>query len=1202
MLDLQKRTRFTCQWGVVTLAAFAAGTGVQPTAGAAPPAQGVSTETVHLPFHGASAPSSVPRDLTSLLGGPAEAASDSAQRRADALVRAWASGPAPAEHEAGLRSSLPEPAVVERVNVEGGIAAAYLALPRDFLSNLTDLQCETVVRDQVRLLRQIDGLHSFAIYVRPIEDAAATHLPLPAYLPERPERADKPEPDDPDEPGLRSGGLPTYNPGRPAGALSGRTVFLSPGHGWYYSSTLGRWATQRGNSFGIIEDLSNGEAVLLHLARYLHNAGANVWPCRERDFNTNMAIVDNSDSSPSFTTTGSWTPSTGAGSWYGSDYRYHAVSTTETAVASYTPNMPQAGDYAVYVWTPSASNRSTDVTVRVNHTGGTTTHLINMQQDGNTWRFLGMYHFDEGQHADRGSVEISNKGSDPSKFVIADAVRFGGGMGDYVQGGSTSGQPRWEESGAYFAHFMGLGSAPDSNIVRAMPRYARWESESWEDSIYVSWHTNATGGGWEGHGTDIYVYGPNGPPSPFEQFSGVAGSDTLAIYMRDEIVNDLRIAWNDPSWPGNLYTAWFGELDPSENHEMPGVLLEVAFHDSATDAQSILDPRFRDMVSRAVYQAIVKWWYNEHDGPYSSPIPTETLLPEPPTHLAVSNLGDGTVRVSWQAPAHNSGDDLLGDAATGYLVQRSPDAYGFDDGTPTTALSMDFAGLTPGQTWYFRVIATNEGGQSFPSEIGGVLVRADGTSPLLVVNGFDRMDRSMMLAEDDPYDADPMYRERPERMNNYAYIRSMAGAIGPMGVAFDSSSNEAVRDSHVEPAAYQALLWQCGEESTNDDTFDATEQARVQSFLDSGGSIFVSGAEIGWELDYLGYGASFYNNYLKADYAADDAETYGVTTVPGSIFDGISPFSFDDGASIYDVDWPDVLNPSGGSTAALSYSGGTGGTAGVVYDGPFQTVNFGFPIETINSATHRSEVLFAVLDFFGLDPQVPVLPPADVVLESRDAAGAVTPAPAYEEDGAWANSSIKSAAPGLSGTGSRFITYDLPSTGTDNATFVPEIPTPARYEVFVTWANGANCYDARHTVRHYHGQTDLLVDQISSGAPEAPNYDQWISLGQYWFGAGQSLDNASLNISEETVTGRPSPTWNFRVYADAVKWVFVEWWPTGDYDNNGQVDLADFAEFPDCLTGPGGGYANPDCQAFDTNLDGDVDLHDFDGFQRAFAD
>ncbi|MCK4658842.1 MAG: N-acetylmuramoyl-L-alanine amidase [Phycisphaerae bacterium] len=1068
----------------------------------------------------------------------------------------------------------------------------YVQMPAAFLGNMTELQCEHIIHDQVERLRRIEGLRGFAIYAKPIENPEAKYKPLPDYLPPPTGELDKPEIDASiaGHPS-RAGGLPTYNPGQPTGALSGKTVFLSPGHGWYYSSALSRWATQRPNCFGIIEDHSNAEAVFNHLARYLHNAGANVWPCRERDFNANMVIVDNSDGAPDYTTSGTWADSTTSGNWYGVNYQYSPVSTTETAVATYAPGIPEAGHYAVYVWTPSSPNRPTDAMVRVNHTGGTTTHVINMQHDGNTWRFLGVYHFEAGRDAARGSVEISNQGSDPSKFVIADAVRFGGGMGDYVDGGSISGWPRWEESGRYFAVFMGQPGTP-YGTVSAMPRYAKWENESWEDSIYISWHTNAGSG--SGHGTQVYVYGPNDPPSPFGEFSGVAGSDTLATRIRDEMANDLRIGWNDPSWPANLYSAWFGELNPAYNDETPGVLVEVAYHDSETDANSILDPRFRDMVSRAIYQAIVKWWHNEADGPSSTPIPVETLLPEPPTHLSVCNLGNGDVRVSWHSPPSNIGDDLLGDPATGYLVQISQDGCGFDDGTATAGTSIGFAGLEPGSIHYFRVCATNAGGQSFPSEIGGVKARDDGTSPILVVNGFDRLDRGMMLVEDDPYDSDPMRRERLGLMNHYAYIRTFATAIDPSEIAFDFCANEAVRDGDVDLTPYQAVIWQSGEESSADHTFDDTEQSLLTAYLDGGGRLFVSGAEIGWDLDHLDNGRSFYNDYLKADYQADGAGTYDVTPVPGSIFDGISPFTFDDGASIYDVNYPDVLGTFGGSTAALTYSGGIGGDAGVVHDGSFKVVHFAFPFETITDGLCRTEIMAAVLDFFDL------LIPDDIILESRDSEGVVTLPPAYNEVGTWANSSIKSAAPGLSGSGSRFITYEVPNSGTDNATFIPTIVTPGKYEVFVTWANGANCYDARHTVRHHQGQTALLIDQIPTGALEEPNFDEWISLGQHWFQVGQGVDNASVNISEETITGRPSETWHYRLYADAVKWVFVDRWPNGDYNDDSHIDLLDFAAFPGCLTGPGGGYAQPDCQAFDFDVDGDVDLDDFAGFQEAF--
>ena len=124
---------------------------------------------------------------------------------------------------------------------------------------------------------------------------------------------------------------------------------------------------------------------------------------------------------------------------------------------------------------------------------------------------------------------------------------------------------------------------------------------------------------------------------------------------------------------------------------------------------------------------------------------------------------------------------------------------------------------------------------------------------------------------------------------------------------------------------------------------------------------------------------------------------------------------------------------------------------------------------------------------------------------------------------------------------------------------------------------------------------------VASGAPEPSNYDTWISLGQYWFAAGQDGAIASIDVSEETVTGRPSATWNFRVYADAVKLVFVDWWPNGDADGDGDVDLDDLMGFVDCLGGPDGGYAEPSCEVFDFELDGDIDLVDFAAMQGVFT-
>lgn len=53
---------------------------------------------------------------------------------------------------------------------------------------------------------------------------------------------------------------------------------------------------------------------------------------------------------------------------------------------------------------------------------------------------------------------------------------------------------------------------------------------------------------------------------------------------------------------------------------------------------------------------------------------------------------------------------------------------------------------------------------------------------------------------------------------------------------------------------------------------------------------------------------------------------------------------------------------------------------------------------------------------------------------------------------------------------------------------------------------------------------------------------------------------------------------------------------TGDCDQDGDVDLGDFAGLHACLQGPGGGLGTG-CACFDFDTDGDVDLRDFGTFQ-----
>ncbi|MEE9294164.1 MAG: hypothetical protein V3W34_04245 [Phycisphaerae bacterium] len=57
----------------------------------------------------------------------------------------------------------------------------------------------------------------------------------------------------------------------------------------------------------------------------------------------------------------------------------------------------------------------------------------------------------------------------------------------------------------------------------------------------------------------------------------------------------------------------------------------------------------------------------------------------------------------------------------------------------------------------------------------------------------------------------------------------------------------------------------------------------------------------------------------------------------------------------------------------------------------------------------------------------------------------------------------------------------------------------------------------------------------------------------------------------------------------------------GDFNNDGVVDLFDYAAFVGCVTGPDAGPPAPGCEVFDFDTDDDVDLIDWSGFQSVFG-
>lgn len=65
------------------------------------------------------------------------------------------------------------------------------------------------------------------------------------------------------------------------------------------------------------------------------------------------------------------------------------------------------------------------------------------------------------------------------------------------------------------------------------------------------------------------------------------------------------------------------------------------------------------------------------------------------------------------------------------------------------------------------------------------------------------------------------------------------------------------------------------------------------------------------------------------------------------------------------------------------------------------------------------------------------------------------------------------------------------------------------------------------------------------------------------------------------------------------RWTCLE--SSGDADNDGDIDLMDYASLAACLTGPDAGTVDPGCNMFDFKVDGDVDLRDVGALFTTFT-
>lgn len=546
--------------------------------------------------------------------------------------------------------------------------------------------------------------------------------------------------------------------------LSNRHIALWASHGRYYDQKKGFWKWQRPNLFCTTEDLFTQTIVVPYLIPMLENAGATVFTPRERDWQTKEIIVDN-DKGVS-----------GEGSWYGEHTEKEPWTDTgergfgfrngilrdgenpftmgtarmirttkkeDKAIAIWQPNFKEEGRYAVYVSYQTMPKSVDDAHYIVRHKGQETHFIVNQKMGGGTWVYLGTFDFDKGENPFN-SVALTNQ-SKRKGVVTADAVRFGGGMGNIERGGDISHMPRCLEAARYYAQWAGApysiygnktGTDDYAEDINTRSLMTNWlaggspyvpakEGKKVPIELSLAVHSDA---GYERDGKSLVgslaICTTNFNDGRLNSGISRFASQDFIEALRSNVTRDLSKKYKRWNWR----YLWDRNYSETRLPEVPSAIIETLSHQNFPDMKLGQDPNFKFTMARSIYKTILRYVSQMH----RRPCIVQPLQP----HLFKATLtGTNKVKLSWKAQ-----DDELEPTAvpTSYNIYVAAGTGGFDNGTNVKGTSYTME-LEPGVMYRFKVTAVNRGGESFPTSTLSAYYQPGATKTAMVINGFSRL-------------------------------------------------------------------------------------------------------------------------------------------------------------------------------------------------------------------------------------------------------------------------------------------------------------------------------------------------------------------------------------------------------------------------------------------------------------------------------
>jgi hypothetical protein len=185
-------------------------------------------------------------------------------------------------------------------------------------------------------------------------------------------------------------------------------------------------------------------------------------------------------------------------------------------------------------------------------------------------------------------------------------------------------------------------------------------------------------------------------------------------------------------------------------------------------------------------------------------------------------------------------------------------------------------------------------------------------------------------------------------------------ALHDLGVVYDHH-DVSKRDLSPHLRDYEAVIWFTGDDRTT--TLTQSDIDSLRSFLDGGGSLFITGQDIGYDIG----NEPFFYNYLHSLYV-DDAQQQEnwVVGVGGDPVGAGLNFSVHGGDGASNQTSRDIVSPSWDADSCFYYWF-VGGDCGIRYEGIYRVVYLSFGFEGISTSDDRMEVMDRILTWFGLE-------------------------------------------------------------------------------------------------------------------------------------------------------------------------------------------------------------------------------------------